>query len=240
MKKLQGKTVTIIGLGGTGSLAADLFCRIGVSTIRLVDKDYVDESNMSRQILYDHDQVDMKKVDAAYLRLTAVNKDVKIDKRFKTFDAGTGESLVSGSDLIIDGTDNITSRLILNDFCVSKGIPWIFTSALETYGQAKAILPGKSSCLACFQDVKLDSYPTCAEVGVLPSVPSMISGLAFSLGIETLLGHEVGEFLYHLEVWPPELTPIRILRNETCRSCVKHDYKYLGDDYKDLEDKPLM
>lgn len=240
LEKLQKATITIVGLGGTGSLAADLFCRIGVSRIRLVDRDYVDESNLSRQILYGLNQKDRRKVDAASERLASVNPDVKIETRFATFDAGTGESIVSGSDLCMDGTDNLTSRLILNDLCVKNGMPWIFASAIETYGQVKAIIPGKSSCFACFQDSELQSYPTCAEVGVLPSVPSIISGIAFSLGLNTLLGRETGEYLYHFESDSPGLTAIQILKNDSCRSCVKRDFRYLGKEYQNLEDKPLL
>lgn len=240
LEKLQKARITIVGLGGTGSLVADLFCRIGVSSIRLVDRDYVDESNLSRQILYGLDQKDRRKVDAAYDRLSSVNPDVRLEKRFATFDAGTGESIVSDSDICIDGTDNLTSRLILNDLCVKFDIPWIFASAIETYGQVKAIIPGKSACFACFQDNSDEGYPTCAELGVLPSIPSIISGLSYSLGVRTLLGRESGEFLYNVEADPPNLTPVRILRNDSCRSCAKRDFRYLGKEYTHLDDKPLM
>lgn len=239
VKILRKSSVAIVGLGGTGSLAADLFCRAGISNLSLVDRDYVDESNMSRQILYDRSQIDGKKVDAAYDRLSALNPDVRIEKHYATLDAGNCAELLGGSDIVIDGTDNFTTRLIINDFSVKSGVPWIFMSALETYGQVKAILPGKSACLACFQDLNNIPYPTCAEVGVLPSVPSIISGLGFSLAVRVLLGSETGEFLYHLEVWPPEFTPIRILRNESCRSCGQRDFKYLGKEYNNLQDKPL-
>ncbi len=239
LSKLRDLSVAVIGLGGTGSLVTELLASNGVKHISIVDRDYVEESNLHRQIIFDEKDVGKRKVDAAYSRLQAMNSSVEVKKVFGTLDSGNAIDLFSEVDIVIDCTDNITSRLIINDACVKLQKPWIFSSALETYGQFKAIIPGKSSCFACFNDSVPEDFPTCAQVGVLSSVPSVISGFVFSTVVRLIAGDENGDYLYHLESWPPAIDRILIRRNPGCRSCSKGDFKYLSSKYSGLDFHPL-
>lgn len=239
MRKLHALSVAVIGLGGTGSLVSELLAGNGVKHITIVDRDYVEESNLHRQIIFSEKDIGKRKVDAAYSRLQAINSSVDVKKIFGTLDSGNVIDLFSEVDLVIDCTDNITSRMIINDACVKLLKPWIFSSALETYGQFKAIIPKKSSCFACFNDSIPEEFPTCAQVGVLSSVPSVISGFVFSTLVRMVTGDENGEYLYHLESWPPSIDRILIRRNPECRSCSKGDFRYLESKYSGLDFHPL-
>ncbi len=236
----QEMRIAVIGLGGTGSQMASLLCRAGVSSLTIIDRDYVEESNLHRQLLYFDEDIGKRKVDAAETNLKMSNPGTRINKIFGTFDAGKADSLLSDVDLVMDGTDNITSRLILNDACVKMRIPWIYTSALETYGQVKAILPGKSSCFACFNDIPINAYPTCEQIGVLSSIPSIVADFAFILALRISKGVETGSELYHYEGWPPAMQSVRINRAKNCRSCVRNEYRYLSSEYSGLDFRPLL
>ena len=234
MGKIRSLSIAVIGLGGTGSLSADLFCRAGVRKLLLVDRDFVDITNMHRQILFDEMDIGKRKVDAAVERLSRINSEVSYESIFATFDAGNALEITKKCDLVIDGTDNLTTRFIINDACNHNSVPWVFTSAVETYGQVKLIMPGKSACFACFGPAKLVGYPTCEQVGVLSSVPNMISSLAFSEALRMIADGNDGRYLYHIETWPPSIDKIEISRNNDCRSCVRHEYDYLTGKYRDL------
>jgi molybdopterin/thiamine biosynthesis adenylyltransferase len=239
LRELQESSVAVIGVGGTGSLVTQMLASNGIGKIILVDRDYVEESNLHRQVIFIEDDIGKRKVDAASFRLLDINRSVKVEKIFGTLDSGNALDIIGRADYVLDCTDNITSRLIMNDACNKLNKPWIFSSALETYGQFKAIVPGISSCFACFNDSIPDIFPTCAQVGVLSSVPSIISGYVFSTLVRMIAGEERGEFLYHVETWPPSLDRILIKRNDQCRSCSKGNYSYLETKYSGLDFHPL-
>lgn len=234
LEKLRGASVAMIGVGGTGSLAADLFARIGVGRITLVDRDYVSISNLHRQVLYTDSDIGEPKVDVASRRLRQVNPDVRVEARNATFDSSVAEEIVGGSDLVFDGSDNFTTRMIINDACVKLNRPWIYTSAIETYGEAKAIIPGKTSCLSCYMSLPETRQPVCSEVGVFPSVPSMVSSFAFTLAVKIILGREVSGNLYFLDPWRGEFQGLAIKRNNECRTCSERRFDYLSDKFSSL------
>jgi molybdopterin/thiamine biosynthesis adenylyltransferase len=239
LQKLRSISVAIIGMGGTGSLVTEFLASNGVRKITIVDRDYVEESNLHRQIIFSEEDIGTRKVDAASMRISKINRSTELRKIFGTLDSSNATEIFSGVDYVLDCTDNITSRLIINDACMKLGRPWIFSSALETYGQFKAIIPGKTACFACFNDRVPEEFPTCAQVGVLSSVPSIISSFVFSTLVRMIVGEENGDFLYHVEAWPPSLDRILIKRNPQCRSCVRGDYSYLGSRYSGLDFHPL-
>ena len=239
LQKLQALSVAVIGIGGTGSLLTEMLASNGIGRITVIDRDYVEESNLHRQIIFGEKDIGKRKVDAAAGRISEINASTKVKKVFGTLDSGNATEIFNGVDYVLDCTDNITSRLIINDACVKLGKPWIFSSALETYGQFKAIVPGKTACFACFNDHIPEAFPTCAQVGVLSSVPSIISGLVFSTLVRMLLREEEGDYLYHLEAWPPSIERILIKRNPQCRACVKRDFTYLDSKYAGLDFHPL-
>lgn len=239
-KKIQDSTVTVVGIGGTGSMAADLFARTGVKKLVLIDRDYVSITNLHRQILYSDDDIGSPKVESASKRLSKVNPDVQIEAHNSTFDASNSESFVSDSDLVFDGTDNFTTRLIINDTCVKAAVPWIYTSAIETYGEVKAILPGVTSCLSCYVTMPAQRQPACAEVGVFPSVPNIVASFGFTLGIKVLAGKGVDGNLYFIDPWKGEMQNLAIRKNSDCRTCSKGEYDYLKPEFMSLGIDPLI
>ncbi len=240
LSRIRDSSVLLVGAGGTGSLVADLLCRAGVRRLIIIDRDTVSLTNLHRQTLYTAEDVNRNKADVAALRLKGVNSDCLVDGMVDTFDSHNALDLVGSADIVIDGTDNMTTRMIINDACVKLGIPWIFTSAIDTYGEVKAIVPGKSACLACFMDSDLSGFPTCADLGVLSSIPSMISSLAFSLAVKVIMGKESGEMLYFLDGWNMEFQRVAIARNADCRSCQRHNLSYLTGRYSNLGQRPML
>lgn len=234
MNRIHSLAIAVVGLGGTGSLCADLFSRAGVGKILLIDRDFVDITNIHRQILFDETDIGKKKVDAAFEKLSRINSDVSYDRMFTTFDAGNAIRVTEECDLVMDCTDNLTTRFIINDACNYNNVPWLFTSAVETYGQVKLIVPGKSACFACFGPAELTGYPTCEQVGVISSIPNIVSSLAFSEAVRMIAGANDGKYMYHIETWPPSIDRVEILRNENCRSCARHEYEYLKEKYRNL------
>lgn len=238
--KIRESTVAVIGVGGTGSMAADLFTRIGVKKLILVDRDYVSISNLHRQVLYDDLDVGEPKVECARRKLEKINPDVEVEALNMTFDASNALEITGKSDLLFDGTDNFTSRLIINDACVKTGKPWVYTSAIETYGEAKAIIPGESSCMSCYVTMPSQRQPVCSEVGVFPSVPNMVSSFAFTIAVKILIGRSDPGDLYFFDVWSGQMQKLRIKRNPNCRTCSKKEYDFLADRYSSLGIRPLI
>ncbi|MGC8609014.1 MAG: HesA/MoeB/ThiF family protein [Thermoplasmata archaeon] len=235
IKKIRNSKVLLVGLGGVGSLIADLFVRSGIGKLTVIDRDYVTSSNLYRQNLYTEDDIGDPKVTAAKRRLSKVNGDVEIEAINAAFDASNAYELVSAADLVMDGTDNLTSRLIINDACVKASKPWVMASAIEIYGQVKAIIPEKTSCFRCYFTGEPFAQPTCADVGVLSSDVTLVSSIAWTLGIKILTGKEVNGDLYNIDVWQSAIDDVRIDRRPDCESCVKHDFQFLGDRYKNID-----
>lgn len=238
--KIRESTVAVIGVGGTGSLAAELFVRAGVKKLLIIDRDYVSISNLHRQILFNDADVGEPKVQVARKKLEAMNPDVEVEALELTLDASNVEDIVSRSDIIFDGTDNFTTRLIINDACVKHKKPWVYSSAIETYGEVKAVIPGVTSCLSCYITMPETRQPTCAEVGVFPSVPSLVSSFAFTRAIRVILGHEEDGSLYFFDPWKGETQKLAIKRNEQCRACSQGTFVYLTEAYKSLGIRPLI
>ncbi|KAA8923096.1 HesA/MoeB/ThiF family protein [Thermoplasma sp.] len=234
ISRIRNARVMIVGLGGVGSLIADLFVRSGVKKIVIVDRDYVASSNLYRQTLYSEDDIGDSKAEAARRRLQKINSEVEIQAINETFDASNAEDLVSSVDLVMDGTDNLTSRLIINDACVKVGRPWVMASAIETYGQVKAIIPEKTSCYRCYFTNEPFPQPTCAEVGVLSSLVTAISSIAFTIGMKILTGKEIDGSIYNLDIWNMDLDRILVDRRKDCPACGLHNYEYLTDRYKNI------
>ena len=238
--RIRESTIVVVGIGGTGSMAADLFARVGVKKLKIVDRDFGSISNLHRQILYDDDDIGEPKVAVAKRKLNRINPDVSIEECNAAFDASNAEDLISDADLVFDGTDNFTTRLIINDACVKLRKPWIYTSAIETYGEVKTIIPGKTSCLACYVTMPNQRQPVCSEVGVFPSVPNMVASFAFTMAIKALTGHEVSGDLFFFDPWKGDTQKLAIKRNDSCKSCSRNEFEYLDKKYSSLGIRPLI
>ena len=234
LERIAGSRVMVVGLGGTGSTAARLFAESGVSELSIVDPDVVSLSNIQRQQYFMED-VGKKKVLATAEYLKKINHEIKVKSYETVYDSGFALSHAGEYDLIFDGTDNITTRRIINDISVKTRKPWIFSSAIETYGEFKAIVPGKTSCYACFMPDLEGVQQTCSQIGVLNSVPSTVASLAYVLGLRILKGDDVSGDIHFLDAWNMNLERISALRNPGCPVCGKGQYSYLADRYSGFD-----
>lgn len=216
---IRNSTVCVVGIGATGSPVADLFVRAGVGRIRLIDGDTVDISNLHRQILFSEKDIDRKKVDAAEERLKSVNSGCTIEKIPEFLNKENAAEYLEGCNLVIDGTDNMETRRLINSFCVGSRKPWIFISSIGTVAQVKAVIPGVTSCLECFVDPSESYQMSCEETGVLASAPLMASSLAWTMAVRILTGKGENGDLFYIDPWYHKAEQIHINRNPQCKSC---------------------
>lgn len=219
---ISKSSVCVVGVGATGSPVADLFVRAGIGNIKLIDGDTVDISNLHRQLLFSEEDVGKKKVEAAKKRLTAVNSGCSIHAVDAFLDKENVSELLHGCHIVIDGTDNMETRRIINKYCVDRKIPWIFVSSIGTVAQVKAVLPGETACLDCFVDSEANYVMSCEETGVLASSPVMASSMAWTIATRILTGHSEKGELFYIDPWNHNWERIQINRNPNCKTCGKN------------------
>jgi len=172
--RISAGRVLLVGCGGLGSVVADILVRAGVGFLRIVDRDFVSESNLQRQVLFDTRDVEdhLPKAEAARCRLAAINPHVEVDAVVSDVGPGSIEALTEGIDIIVYGTDNLAARYLMNDASLKMGIPWVYGSAVGSYGMSATFIPGKTACLRCvFESAPArEDTPTCDTVGVLASI----------------------------------------------------------------------
>jgi adenylyltransferase/sulfurtransferase len=162
-----------------------------------------------------------------------MNSDVAVDPIIADLTPGTAAELLSGFNLILDGTDNFETRLLLNDFAVSSGVPLVYAAVLGSYGLTMAILPSKTACFACLHESGGSASPaaeaTCDTVGVLNAVVGVIASLQAAEALKILSGHPEALHgrLISFDVWTGRSQFLRIPRREDCRACVRRDFLWL-------------
>lgn len=194
---LSQATVLIIGCGALGTAQAHLLARAGVGKLILVDRDFVDLSNLQRQTLFVERDVEqgLPKVVAAAAHLAAINRHVEI---LPVIQDVTWENIghhVPGADVVLDGTDNFETRFLINDACIRWGKPWVYGGCLGAAGQTMTIVPGQTACLACLIPTgppAAGSLPTCDTSGVLGTIIQMIAALQVSEALKLIGGQAAG------------------------------------------------
>jgi molybdopterin/thiamine biosynthesis adenylyltransferase len=226
----------IVGCGALGTVAANLLVRAGVGRVRIIDRDFVEMSNLQRQTLFEESDAReaLPKAVAAERRLRAINSDVAVEGMVADLTPANAAQLLSGFDLMLDGTDNFETRLLLNDAAVALQIPWIYAAAVGSYGVTMTILPGKTACLACLlegeQGVALaGGEATCDTAGVLNAAASVIASIQAAEAIKWLAGRPEALHgkLLSCDVWTGKLQSIRVARNLGCRACVRKEWRFL-------------
>jgi adenylyltransferase/sulfurtransferase len=231
---LMRSRAAIVGCGALGSVQASLLVRAGVGTVRIIDRDFVEESNLQRQILFDdQDARDMlPKAVAAEQKLRAANSLVAVEGVVEDLNADTAERLLSGFDVILDGTDNFDARFLLNDFAVKTGTPWVYGACVGSYGLTFPILPGESACLRCvFEHAPPPGLsPSCDTAGVLGSIAAVIASLQASAALQILVGRrdEVPRKIALFDLWEgvQELVDLPP-RHQGCLCCGERRFEYL-------------
>ncbi|HEX3818972.1 MAG TPA: ThiF family adenylyltransferase [Candidatus Sulfotelmatobacter sp.] len=233
-RKLAAARVAIVGCGATGSALAGLLARAGVGTLRIIDRDYVEASNLQRQSLFDEADAaeSFPKAVAAARKIGAFNSEIKVEPKVEDLVPVNIEGLLEGMDLILDGTDNFETRYLLNDFAVSRSRPWIYSAAVGSYAVTLNVLPGVTACLACiFPDSPRGMVETCETSGILNSVVSLVASIAATEAIKFLVG-EIGKLrrtLLSFDLWTNEHAEISAASPRTgCRACGQHDFVHLA------------
>jgi len=233
-RKLASARVAVVGCGATGSALASLLARAGLGSIRIVDRDYVEPSNLQRQSLFDEsDAADsLPKAIAAASKISAFNSQIVVEARVADLMPANVESLLGGAQLILDGTDNFETRYLLNDFALHMSLPWIYTAAVGSYGVTLNVLPGKTACLAClFPDPPRGAFETCETAGILNSAVSLAASIAATEAIKMLVGadEQVRRTLVSFDVWNNQRAEVKAENPRPgCRACGDRDFVHLA------------
>ena len=232
-KRLLESKVAIIGMGALGTVAANNMCRAGVGFIRLVDRDYVEITNLQRQILFCEEDAlqQLPKAVAAHNHLKAVNSEITIEPIVTDVNSATIEYIICGFDVVIDATDNLEIRMLINEACHKHGIPWVHGGAIGSMGTTFNVLPNPdAACLACYMpDNKTNTPDTCSTVGVINPATSIVASLQTTETIKILLGSpDIRKELLMMDFWESTFTKIEIFKGEDCPVCVRKQYNRLN------------
>ena len=233
-RKLTASHIAIVGCGATGSALASLLARAGVGTIRIIDRDYVEPSNLQRQSLFDEADAaeSLPKAIAAARKIAAFNSEIVIEPRVADLTPANIEVLLEGVQLILDGTDNFETRYLINDFAVKNSLPWIYTAAVGSYGVTMNVLPGKTACLACiFSDPPQGTFETCETAGILNSAVNLAASIAATEAIKLLVGadHWLRRTLLSFDEWRNERAEVAADQPRVgCRTCGEHQFPHLA------------
>jgi adenylyltransferase/sulfurtransferase len=226
--------VAVVGCGATGSALASLLARAGVGTIRIVDRDYVEPSNLQRQSLFDESDAaeSLPKAIAAARKIAAFNSQIVIDPHVADVTPSNIATLLEGAQLILDGTDNFEARYLINDFAVQQGLPWIYTAAVGSYGVTMNVVPGKTACLACiFPEPPRGMLETCETAGVLNTVVNWAASVAATEAIKLLVGTEerLRRTLISFDLWSNQHAEVAAAYPRVgCRACGERNFLHLA------------
>jgi molybdopterin-synthase adenylyltransferase len=246
-QRLLESSAVIVGCGALGTALANLLVRAGVGKLRIVDRDFVESSNLQRQTLFEEAdaQDTLPKAVAAQRRLEAINSGVSVEGIVADVGPKNAEELLRGFPLILDGTDNFETRFLLNDVAIHFRVPWIYAAVVASYGVTLTVRPGETACLACALEsgdgngsqalaagAVSGAEDTCDTVGVLGAAAGVIASIEAAEAIKLLLGktESAGGRLVSFDVWSGRFQTVRVARNPDCRACVRRDFRYLEGD----------
>jgi adenylyltransferase/sulfurtransferase len=213
-KKLASSRALLVGCGALGTVLAEQLVRAGVGTIRIIDRDVVELTNLQRQTLFDESDAaeGVPKAIAAERRLGAINSAVRIEPIVADFHAGNAEELAGRPDVILDGTDNAETRYLINDLAVKHGITWVYGACVGTEGRVMTVRPGDGPCLRCLfpEPPTAGELPTCDTAGVLGPLAGIVASLQAVAAIKLLSGNAaaLGREMTAIDVWSNRIRSI--------------------------------
>lgn len=237
-EKLTKSSVAVVGCGALGSTVSNNLARAGVGKLIIIDRDFVELSNLQRQMLFDEDDVGKPKAIAACGKLEKINSDIEIEPVVKDLNHTNVEKILGKADLVMDGTDNILTRMLVNDVCDKQETPWIYTGAVGTSGMTMNILPGKA-CMRCLYPTlhKTGSLPTCDTMGILNTITTIMGSMETTEALKILLGNireGTDSSLRIYDAWSNSLDEVVVHKNEECPCCIEKNYEYLEIDEREL------
>jgi adenylyltransferase/sulfurtransferase len=239
-RRLLASRVTLCGCGALGTVLANALVRAGVGRLRLVDRDFIETSNLQRQVLFDEQDVaaDLPKAEAAARKLRAVNSAVTVEPVVTDIDRTNVLELVEDADLVLDGTDNFEVRYLINDAAVKLGKPWVYGGCVGSHGQTMTILPGETPCLRCvFEAAPAPGEAgTCETAGVLGPAVGVIASFQAAEAIKILSGRRehINRDLLYFDVWENVQRRIKVaplLGRVDCPCCQRRRYEWLEGEH---------
>ena len=235
-ERLLASSAVLVGCGALGTVLASLLVRAGLGKLRIVDRDFVEPSNLQCQTLFDEaDARDaLPKAVAAERRLRAINSGVGVEGVVADLTPKNAAELLGSFPLILDGADNFETRFLVNDAAVAFGVPWIYGAVVASYGVTMTVRPGETACLACLleHDARRETHgveETCDTVGVLNSAVNVIASIQAAEAVKLLSGNTPALHgrLISFDVWSGQYQAIRVARNSACRACARRELRYL-------------
>ncbi|MBX3445039.1 MAG: ThiF family adenylyltransferase [Planctomyces sp.] len=238
-QRLRDGRVLVVGCGALGSVAAETLVRAGVGFVRIVDRDFVETSNLQRQVLFDERDVQERqpKAPAAARKLAEINSGVEVEPVVADVRPDNVLELMDGIDVVVDGTDNFETRLLLNDASLDTGIPWVNGGCVGSHGQVMTILPGRGACFRCLLEDVPDpgSSETCDTAGVIGPAVNVVASLQCVDALKILCGRtdQLESVLTVVDVWDGTYRRLNLAdlpeRND-CPACRKGDRSWLRGD----------
>jgi molybdopterin-synthase adenylyltransferase len=232
-RRIRESSVAVVGCGALGTVEAEILARAGVRRLSLIDRDFVETSNLQRQFLYSEADAEaaLPKAVAAANRLALVNSEVEIEPLVADLTPASIDDLLQDADLIVDGTDNFEARFLINDFAVRENKPWIYAAAVGSYGLKLSIVPGETACLRCvYPEPPQGSQPTCETDGVIAPITATIASLACGDALKILArgAESVVARMTTVDVWSGEIRQTKPpARDPECPCCVRREFAHL-------------
>lgn len=233
-ERLLASHAAIVGCGALGTVHAAALARAGVGRLTIIDRDYVEASNLQRQWLFEEADASaaLPKAVAAAQRLRAINSSVIADAAVADLTPANIAELLEGAHIVLDGTDNFEARFLLNDYCVSRGVPWIYGAAVGSYGLTMPVLPGRTACLRCvYPEPPGSGQPTCDTAGVLNAATGAVACMQAGAALRILCGAfpDAAARITTVDVWTGEARQTGPPpRDPECPACALHRYDFLN------------
>jgi molybdopterin-synthase adenylyltransferase len=233
-EKLLKARVLLVGCGALGASHAEILARAGVGFLRIVDRDFVEYTNLQRQTLFSEADARerLPKAIAAKNRLASINSEIETEAFVADVNHSNIESFLTDVDLVLDGTDNFQIRYLINDACVKHKKTWIYGAAVSSYGTTMTIFPHETPCLRCiFEEMPAaGSAPTCDTAGVIQPIISSISAIQTTEALKILTGNteKLHKSLMQIDVWNNDWRKIKLgAPNEDCETCARANFEFL-------------
>jgi molybdopterin-synthase adenylyltransferase len=234
-QRLSAARVLVVGLGALGTVTADQIVRAGVGFVRLIDRDFVELSNLQRQSLFDEEDIrnNLPKAVAAEGRLRRLNSSVQIEAKVEDVNPSNIEDFLADVDLVLDALDNFETRFVINDACAKHRKPWIYTAAVGSYGLVMPVLPGTTPCLRCLLGSlpAPGTSPTCETAGVVAPITHIIASIQVAEALKFLTGSLNADDvrLTAYDVWSHRFQRIDVGKDSmtTCSVCSDGNFEYL-------------
>jgi molybdopterin/thiamine biosynthesis adenylyltransferase len=229
----QGR-VAIVGCGATGTCVASLLSRAGVGHLLIIDRDYVEPSNLQRQTLFDEADAaeSLPKAVAAARKIAAFNSEVEVQAEVADLTPENAEALLGQADLVLDATDNFETRYLINDWAVKQGKPWIYAAAVAAYAVTMNIIPGETACLSCiFPAPPEGTVETCDTAGILNSAVNWVGSIQATEALKFLVGahDKLRRTLISLDLWSNHAAEVAAAHPRgDCQTCQQRKFPHLA------------